>query len=174
MPDIMVVCGCLSQCLDATVLRQLCCVGAAMLSMTGRVPMRGISRWTNKGGSYRPLQRFFYRPMSWLTLQWVLIRHHLLDPGDTILAAGDYVVVTKSGKTTYGLDRLFSSLYGTAVPGMCFLSLSLISVKRRLSYPALTEQVAKAPGAQTPPKKKASRLRGGPPGSKNRNRRDGE
>jgi putative transposase len=34
-------------------------------------------------------------------------------------------VVTKSGKTTYGLDRFFSSLYGKAVPGLCFLSLSV-------------------------------------------------
>jgi hypothetical protein len=42
--------------------------------------------------------------MNWLTLQWMLIRHHLLEPGDTILAAGDPVVVTKAGKKTYGLE----------------------------------------------------------------------
>jgi putative transposase len=174
MLDIMVVLGCLSQCLDATVLRQLCCVSEAIVSMTGRVTMRGISRWTNKGGSYRTLQRLFYTPMNWLTLQWVLIRHHLLDEGDTILAAGDHVVVTKAGKKTYGLDRFFSSLYGKAVPGLCFLSLSLISVKRRTSYPALTEQVDKAPVAQTPPKKPSTGSRGRPQGSKNRNRREVE
>ena len=172
MPDIMVVLGCLSRCLDGTLLRHLCCVSEAMVSMTGRVTMRGISRWTNKGGSYRTLQRFFYTPMSWLTLQWVLIRHHLLDQGDTILAAGDHVVVTKAGKKTYGLDRFFSSLYGKAVPGLCFLSLSLISVKRRTSYPALIEQVEKAPVAQTPPKKTSTGSRGRPKGSKNRNRRE--
>jgi putative transposase len=117
MPDIMVVFGCLSQCLDATTLRQLCRVSEAMLSMTGRVTMRGLSRWTTKGGSYRTLQRFFYTPMNWVTLQWMLICHHLLDAGDTILAAGDHVVVTKAGKKTYGLDRFFSSLHGKAVPG---------------------------------------------------------
>ena len=171
MPDIMVVLGCLSQCLEATVLRQLCCVSEAMLSMTGRVTMRGLSRWTNQGGSYRTVQRFFYTPMNWLTLQWMLIRHHLLDAGDTVLAAGDHVVVTKAGKKTYGLDRFFSSLYGKAVPGLCFLSLSLISVKHRTSYPALTEQVDKAPGAHKPPTQKTAGQRGRPPGSKNRNRR---
>lgn len=172
MPDIMVVLGCLSQCLDATTLRQLCCVSEAMLSMTGRVTMRGLSRWTTKGGSYRTLQRFFYTPVNWLMLQWVVIRHHLLDQGDTILAAGDHVVVTKAGKKTYGLDRLFSSLYGKAVPGLCFLSLSLISVKRRMSYPALTEQVAKAPVAPTRSEKTSTGSRGRPKGSKNRNRRE--
>jgi hypothetical protein len=174
MPDIMVVFGCLSQCLDATTLRQLCRVSEAMLSMTGRVTMRGLSRWTTKGGSYRTLQRFFYTPMNWVTLQWMLICHHLLDAGDTILAAGDHVVVTKAGKKTYGLDRFFSSLHGKAVPGLCFLSLSLISVQRRTSYPALTEQVEKVPAAQQPPKKPSPGSRGRPKGSKNGNRRDVE
>jgi putative transposase len=112
--------------------------------------------------------------MNWLTLQWLLIRHHLLEPGDTILAAGDHVVVTKAGKKTYGLDRFFSSLYGKAVPGLCFLSLSLISVKHRTSYPALTEQVEKAPAAQKQPAKKFPGSCGRPKGSKNRNRRDAD
>jgi putative transposase len=142
--------------------------------MAGRVTMRGLSRWTNKGGSYRTLQRFFSTPMNWVTLQWVLIRQHLLEPGETILAAGDHVVVTKSGKKTYGLDRFFSSLHGKAVPGLCFLSVSLISVTRRTSYPALTEQVEKAPAAQTPPQKTSPGSRGRPKGSKNCNRRDVE
>ena len=124
MPDIMSLLACLSQCLDATTRRQLCRVTEAMLSMTGRVTMRGIARWTDKGGSYRTVQRFFNTAMNWVTLQWVLLRHHLLDPDDVILTAGDHVVVTKSGKQTYGLDRFFSSLYGKAVPGLCFLSLS--------------------------------------------------
>jgi putative transposase len=84
------------------------------------------------------------------------------------------VVVTKSGKTTYGLERFFSSLYGKAVPGLCFLSLSLLSVKRRTSYPVVTEQMEKACEAatQAPPTKKASGQRGRPKGSKNRNRRE--
>ena len=30
-----------------------------MLTMTGRVTMLGISRWAEKGGSYRTTQRFF-------------------------------------------------------------------------------------------------------------------
>src|SRR6266478_9776615 len=143
-----------------------------MLAMTGRVTMRGLSRWSGQGGSYRTIQRFFHTHMSWDRLQWVLIRHHLLDHDDVILMGGDDVVVTKSGKTTSGLDRFFSSLYGKAVPGLCFLSLSLISVKRRTSYPALIEQVEKAPVAQTPPKKTSTGSRGRPKGSKNRNRRE--
>ena len=60
MPDIMVLLACLSQCLDRPrSLRQLGRVIEAMLSMSGRVTMRGLSRWSGKGGSYRTIQRFF-------------------------------------------------------------------------------------------------------------------
>jgi DDE superfamily endonuclease len=102
------------------------------------------------------------------------MRHHVLDADDVVVMSGAHVVVTKAGKMTYGWDRFFSSLYGKTVPGLCFLSLSLLSVKRRTSYPVLTEQVAKPSDAlgQEPPKTKARGRRGRPQGSKNRNRRE--
>jgi hypothetical protein len=176
MPDIMVLLACLSQCIEPTPLRQLGRVTEAMLSMSGRVTMRGLSRWSDKGGSYRTLQRFFNTSLSWCHLQWLLIRHHLLDADDVVVMSGDHVVVTKAGKTTYGLDRFFSSLYGQTVSGLCFLSLSLLSVKRRTSYPVRIEQVKKPSEAsvQAPPKQKCRGQRGRPKGSKNRNRREVE
>ena len=168
----------LSQCIDKTSLRQLSVIVGAMLAMTGRVTMLGLSRWSEKGGSYRTIQRFFDTPIVWSKLNWFLIRHHLLRPWDVILIGGDEVVVTKSGKKTYGLDRFFSSLSGKPVPGLSFLSLSLISVKRRSSYPLLTEQVLK-PEPQPPLKaakkgKPSARKRGRPKGSQNKNRREVE
>ena len=177
MPDIMVVLACVSQCIEPTTLGQLGRVIEAMFSISGRVTMRGLSRWSGKGGSYRTLQRFFNTTLPWCHLNWLLIRHHLLDIDDVVLMSGDHVVVTKSGKTTYGLARFFSSLYGKTVPGLCFLSLSLLSVKRRSSYPVVTEQVDKTLEAsvQAPPKKKkGGRSRGRPKGSKNRNRHEVE
>ena len=45
-----------------TVLRQLQIVVMAILAMTGRVTMLGISRWAGNGGSYRTIQRFFRVP----------------------------------------------------------------------------------------------------------------
>jgi len=41
----------------------------ATLSMTGRVTMLGISRWTEKGGSYRTVQRFIIAYVFRLNLQ---------------------------------------------------------------------------------------------------------
>jgi putative transposase len=173
MPDIMVLLACLSQCVEPTPLRQLGRVIEAMLSMSGRVTMRGLSRWAGQGGSYRTIQRFFNTSVNWCHLNWLLIRHHVWDADDVVLMSGDHVVVTKAGKMTYGLDRFFSSLYGKTVPGLCFLSLSLLSVKRRTSYPVMTEPVEKPSDAvgQEPPTTKARGRRGRPQGSKNRNRR---
>lgn len=173
MPDIMAVLACLSQCIDPTTLRQLGRVIEAMLSISGRVTLRGLSRWSGKGGSYRTIQRVFNSSLQWLQLNWLFIRHHLLDADDVVLMSGDHVVVTKSGKTTHGLDRFFSSLYGKAVPGLCFLSLSLISVKRRTSYPVVSEQVEKPLATSAPaPKKKGGGSRGPPKGSTNRHHRE--
>ena len=174
MPDMITVLACLSQCLDPTTLRQLRRITEAMMSMTGRVTMRGMARWAGTGGSYRTIQRFFTTSISWATLQWVLMRHHLLEPDDVILMGGDDVVVTKSGKQTYGLDRFFSSLYGKVVPGLGFLSVSLISVKRRTSYPVMMEPREKQP-TDTPQEVSANKSqgkRGRPKGSKNQHRRD--
>ena len=185
----MRVFACLSQRLSTTELRQLTRITEALLSMSGRVTMRGLSRWAAKGGSYRTVQRFFNTVLDWSQLQWLLIRTHLLDNDDVIVASGDHVMVTKAGKQTHGLDRFFSSLYGKAVPGLCFLSLSLISVKHRKSYPALMEQVEKSSDVKQPApaqgakkkrqdqheaKQKRHGGRGRPKGSKNRNRREVE
>jgi putative transposase len=174
MPDIITVLACLSQCLAPTTLSQLRRMTEAMMSMTGRVTMRGIARWADPGGSYRTVQRFFNTSLSWGMLQWVLIRHHLLDQDDVIVMAGDDVVVTKSGKQTHGLGRFFSSLYGKKIPGLGFLSLSLLSVNRRTSYPVMMEQLTPPP-IETPrqmSQRKPHGKRGRPQGSKNQHRRD--
>lgn len=181
MVDIIIVLQCLSQCVDKTTLGQLNCIVPAMLAMTGRVTMLGISRWTETGGSYRTIQRFYNTFIGWGKVNWFFIRHHFLKPEDTILIGGDESIVTKAGKKSYGLDRFFSSLYGKPVAGLSFFSLSLISVKARTSYPVMTEQVIKEAAPQ--PDKKASNQkkvkkqtgkRGRPKGSQNKNRRDVE
>src|SRR5439155_22593207 len=103
MPDIVVLLACLSQCVEPTSLRQPGRVIEAMLSISGRVTMRGLARWSGKGGSYRTIQRFFNTSLNLCHLNWLLIRHHGLDADDVFSMRGDHVGVTKSGKMTYGL-----------------------------------------------------------------------
>jgi putative transposase len=126
-----------------TTIRQFSTIALALLAMTGRVTMLGISRWTTKGGSYRTVQRFFSTLIPWAALFWLFFRTQLFDPDDVYLLAGDETVVTKSGKHTPGLDRFFASLYGKSVPGLAFFTLALISTKDRRSFPLAVEQVVR-------------------------------
>jgi putative transposase len=105
--DIVALLQCLQPALPGTTLRQLSRIASAMLVLTGRVTMLGISRWAKQGGSYRTVQRFFSTVIPWATLFWVFFRQHLYRTEDVYRLAGDEVVVTKAGKHTYGLARVF-------------------------------------------------------------------
>jgi len=125
--EIITLLSFLSPVFDYTIIRQLSTISEAMIAMTGRVTMQGISRWTEDYGSYRTIQRFFYTKIDWLKLRWLFVKKHLIDKDDVILIAADEVVVSKSGKKTHGLGYFFSSLYGKAIPSISFLCISLIS-----------------------------------------------
>lgn len=144
MFDILTLLQCLLPEIKVTTMRQLNQIIIAMLSMSGRVTMLGISRWTSIGGSYRTVNRFFHTFIPWATVFWVFFRQHLFCPNDVYLLAGDEVVVTKAGKKTYGLDKFFSSLINNPISGLSFFTLSLVSVEQRHSFPIQIEQVIKS------------------------------
>ena len=163
-----------------TTLRQLSRIIPAMIAMTGRVTMLGLSRWAEKGGSYRTVQRFFYTVIPWAQVFWAFFREHLLDEQDTYLLAGDECVVTKAGGQTHGLDYFFSSLMQKAVPGLSFFTLALVSTRQRRSYPVCVEQMIRTEEekAASQAKKQAKKAKQGgpkrnpgrPKGSRNKNK----
>jgi len=170
MSEIITLTVCLAPYVSKAQLKQLCQIVVALLGMTGRVTMRGLARWTEVGGSYRTLQRWFQTPLDWGLLMWTVIRTHLLDPGGVYLLAGDDVVVSKAGKKTHGVGRFYSSIAGRPIPGLSFLVLSLIDVGQRRSYPlAIAQHVAAPKAAKTAEDgtPAAKRGRGRPKGSKN-------
>lgn len=178
MPDILPLLECFAPYVSSATIRRLGQIILAMLTMSGRVTMLGMSRWTDKGGSYRNIQRFFYANIPWSKLCWSFFRQHLFKPNDVYLLVGDESVVTKAGKKTHGLDRFFSSLYGKAIPGLAFFALSLVNTQERRSYPVMIEQrvrsetekaeaKAKSKRKQAQ-KKKGKRKAGRPKGSKNK------
>src|SRR3712207_2985929 len=143
MPDILALLGCLHPYVTMTTIRQLSRIALALLSMTGRVTMLGIARWTGAGGSYRTVQRFVATAIPWAHVLWLFFRQHVFQADDVYLLAGDEVVVTKAGKQTAGIGRFFSSVYQRAVPGLAFFSLALISTKDRRAFPMGLEQVVR-------------------------------
>ena len=132
MPEIIAILEVLSPSLSKKTLKQLILIVESVLSMTRRITMLSISRWTEKEGSYRTIQRFFKEEHQWAKLRWLLIKSHLSETflGTWVLIA-DEVVVTKSGKETHGLARFFSSIQNQAVPGLCFINISLLHVESR-------------------------------------------
>jgi putative transposase len=173
MLNILPLLLCLLPEMSMTTIRQFSRIALALLAMTGRVTMLGISRWTGDGGSYRTVQRFFTTLIPWASLFWLFFRTLLFRTDDLYLLAGDETVITKAGKHTYGLDRFFASLYGKAVPSVAFFCLSLISIKERRSFPIALEQVvrsteekakarakATSTAAKAAPKRKGGRPKG--------------
>ena len=180
MYDILSLFSVLYPHLSTTTVRQFSRVVLGLLAMTGQVSMLNISRWTSEGGSYRTVQRFFNTLIPWGTVYWVFFSTYLLDRESTYILAGDETTVSKSGPSTYGLSRFFSSVYGKTIPGLAFLSLSLVSVKERRSYPLVMEQIVRGdtrrrslPASEPPEETQQPvprRNRGRPKGSRNRNK----
>jgi len=174
MTDICTLLICLGPLLDTSTYRQLQNISQTLLMMTGRITMLSISRWAEKGCSYRTIQRFFAKSIPWGALNWAIIKPFLKQNDRDIIIAGDATTVTKSGWKTFGLGRFFSSIYSRSVPGIAFQTLSLINTKTRMSWPILIEQILPKPKQKksTGSKKKKKRGKGRPKGSKNKNHRD--
>ena len=135
--------------------------------------MLEVSRWTERGGSYRTIQRWYHSKLQWLQIQWILFTSQLWKAGHEYIAAGDEVVFGKAGKETFGLGRFFSSLQNRVIPGLSFFVLSVIDVSERQSYPIQVVQMVKPEAEKKPtgkekPAKDGKRPRGRPKGSKNK------
>lgn len=167
MSEIIPLLICLAPHLSVTTLRQLHHVIFALLCIPNRATMLGLSRWTEKGGSYRTLQRIYQSKMDWLLLHWQIIKAHLIESDGLYLLAGDDVVVSKAGKQTYGVGRFYSGLAQQVIPSVSFLAISLIDVKQRRAYPLQIEQHQPQSQSKQPVSDKPKRQRGRPKGSKN-------
>ena len=181
--NILALLQCIQPTITKTTVRQMSRVIMAMLAMTGRVTMLGISRWAGKGGSYRTVQRFFNQTIPWAKVFWRFFHRHLYQPGDEYILVGDGSTITKAGKHTHGLDNIFSSLIGKAVKSIAIFVLSLVNVRERRSSPTMVRQVVRTQAekkaakersqkrnTKKDPQVKPRRKPGRPKGSKNRDK----
>ena len=181
MMNILALLQCIQPTISATNVKRLSRIAIAMIAMTGRVTMLGLSRWIGKGGSYRTVQRFFNALIPWPQVFKLFFQQHLNGSDGEYFLAGDECVATKSGKETHGLDHFFSGLLNKVVKGIAIFTLAVVDVNERCSYPLRVEQVvrseaektaakakkkAKTKQDPTAPKKKPGR----PKGSKNRDK----
>jgi putative transposase len=180
MPDILPILLALSPALPTTTCRQLHRIVVAILCMTGRITQLGISRWTDQGGSYRTIQRFFHTPIDWSEVQWLLFQLTAQYQNAVYVLAGDESPISEAGKQTYGVDWFFSSIHDKVMRGLGFFSIALIDVAKRKAYSLSTEQIVRSAAEKEQAKKRKARAqkpgpkgsRGRPLGSKNKNKAD--
>lgn len=180
MVEILVLLQSIAPLIETTPLRQLSQVIFGLLVGSGRMTMLGLSRWTEKGGSYRTIQRLYHTVLPWKALHWLFFRVHFLKSDDDYLIAGDEVVVSKAGSKTYGLDRFFAGLAQRVIPGLSFFTFSLVNVREERSYPMQTTQMVKTAAEKAAGKAKAEAKKvkepmpkkkpGRPKGSKNKSK----
>lgn len=188
MPDILPLLLSLQAVLPKTVCGQLVRIVMAMLVMPGNITQLGIARWTEQGGSYRTVHRFFHTDINWLEVTCLFFQRFVHHKADTHLLIGDETVLKKAGRHTHGLDWFFSSLAQKAVPGVAFFGLALVNVRKRQAYTLCAEQVVRteAEKEQAQKNKQAQQAKkqaktktdapkkspGRPQGSKNKNKAD--
>src|SRR5271157_915855 len=173
MTEIVALLQNISPLVSKTTLRQMSRIIEALLSMTGRITMLGLSRWTEEDGSYRTIQRWYHHPLDWLQMRWNFFKRQLWKADHEYILAGDEVVEGKAGKETYGLGRFFSSLQNRVIPSLAFFVFSLVDVQERQSYPLQVAQMVKTEGELDRQKKEKlpkaeKRSVGRPKGGKNK------
>jgi len=134
--------------------------------MRGRVTMLGISRWSEKY-SYKTIERFFDKKINWLSIKWKLVKGSI---SKEVILVADETTVSKSGKSTYGVNYFYSGLHNRAIKGLSFLSFALVDVETRKSYPLFTRQMKRVEKKSV--EVKVKRGVGRPKGSKNKNSGD--
>ncbi len=142
--EILTLFACCSNLLNRTSIRHLAIIAQAMLTLSGRVTIKGLSRWTQGRASYRTLQRFYAQTVPWLALSVKFFETQIFDAETEYIIGGDTTTITKAGKETHGLDRFFSGVLGHVVKGLEFNVFSLISVTEKKSYPLAVEQTVRS------------------------------
>lgn len=182
MTEILALLQNIAPLLAPTTFRQMSQIIFGILVISGRITMLGLSRWTEKGGSYRTIQRLYHSVIYWKAIQWLFFQKRFLKTEDEYFIAGDEVVVSKADKETYGLDRFFSGIQQQVIAGLSFFTFSLVNVREEQSYPMQTTQMVKSAEEKAASKAKAEAKKvkqtgekkklGRPKGSKNKDKQE--
>jgi len=179
MQEIITLLNCITPIIEKTKQKQLQIIIQSLLSMRGRITMLGLSRWSEKGGSYSTIERFFNSKINWEEINWRFIKRHLRKDKSVYLLGGDEVVISKAGKYSYGLDLFYSSIENRVRKSLAFLNISLISVEDRKAYPMRNKQIVKESkegcikdkSSKKSKEKKKKGKRGRPKGSGNKDKK---
>lgn len=92
---------------------------------------RGLSRYCDY--SLRQIFRFLLQHHNWLETRILLFITFIYEQNSHYIVAVDEVVEGKSGASSFGLDRFYSSYQQKTIKGVCFFALSLINIHTKSS-----------------------------------------
>lgn len=101
-------------------------------SIQGRLTFENMARYSifNECTFRRNFKKFF----DWLGFNWQILTWGGLDFSNPVIAAVDCSYLPKAGKSTYGLDKFFSSVADKAKRGLEISLLSLIDTVRGIAW----------------------------------------
>lgn len=85
MTEILALLQNIAPLLEPVTSRQMSRIVFAMLVISGRITMLGLSRWADKGGSYRAIQRWYHTKLPWEALHWLFLLDACLRSTNTSL-----------------------------------------------------------------------------------------
>jgi len=78
MTDILTLLQNIAPLLEPVTLPQMSRIIFAMLPISGRITMLGLSRWTEKGDNYRTIRRFYWSELRWQAIHGLFVRLKLV------------------------------------------------------------------------------------------------
>lgn len=111
-------------------------------SIQGRLTFENMARYSKFNES--TFSPNFKKVFDWLGFNWQLLGWGGLDFSNPVIAAIDCSYLPKAGKSTYGVDKFFSSVAGKAKKG---LEISLLSLIDTISGMAWALDVKQTPSA---------------------------
>ena len=104
-------------------LKKIFCV---LYSMQGRATFENMSRYC--GMDEKTFRRQYTKFFDWMKFNFVLFDLWGSTKGGVVIAALDCSFISKSGKSTYGLDKFWSGVLGRAKKGLEISVVALIDV----------------------------------------------
>jgi putative transposase len=131
--------ACLGQLYDKPKIVQFLDIFNSFLICSINTTTRSLSRYSDQ--SLRSWFRFLSDSHDWSAIRVQLFGYFVFDSKRTYIYVADESVEGKSGKSSFGLGKFYSSAAGKTIDGICFFCLSLVDVASNTSYMLGVEQV---------------------------------
>lgn len=131
--------ACLGNHYSISKLAQFLDIFTSFFESTISTTTRSLSRYSNQ--SLRTWFRFLNFSYEWAIIRVHIFRHFCFDSERVYIYVADESVVGKSGKSSHGLSKFYSSTAAKAIKGVCFFGLSLVDIKSGTSFFLGVQQV---------------------------------